>query len=100
MDISDSFLYSTMFLFALNHCRATNELHHMVSHILFSLFGLSQFSLTFNLRSDLVLTTGSDRSIQVFDVNKSTQCRIVEDCHTKPAHHITQNKVTYDPVQQ
>uniref|UniRef100_I3JTZ2 WD repeat domain 27 n=1 Tax=Oreochromis niloticus TaxID=8128 RepID=I3JTZ2_ORENI len=42
--------------------------------------------------SHIVLVCGSDRSIQVFDMNKGTVASEVPDAHSRAIHCITQNK--------
>uniref|UniRef100_A0A3P8T369 WD repeat domain 27 n=1 Tax=Amphiprion percula TaxID=161767 RepID=A0A3P8T369_AMPPE len=42
--------------------------------------------------SDIVLVCGSDRSIQVFDMNKGTVASELPDAHSRAIHCITQNK--------
>ncbi|XP_067949151.1 WD repeat-containing protein 27-like [Watersipora subatra] len=42
--------------------------------------------------SHLVLAAGSDKSVQVFDMNRGCHSRIIEQSHTKPAHRITINE--------
>ncbi|XP_058507143.1 WD repeat-containing protein 27 isoform X1 [Solea solea] len=42
--------------------------------------------------SHIVLLCGSDRSIQVFDMNKNTVASQLPDAHSRAVHHITQNK--------
>lgn len=44
--------------------------------------------------SDLVLMCGSDRSIQVFDMNKGEVATVLPDAHSRAAHCISQNKVS------
>uniref|UniRef100_A0A3B4GU68 Uncharacterized protein n=1 Tax=Pundamilia nyererei TaxID=303518 RepID=A0A3B4GU68_9CICH len=41
---------------------------------------------------DIVLVCGSDRSIQVFDMNKGTVASEAPDAHSRAIHCITQNK--------
>lgn len=43
--------------------------------------------------SDIVLVCGSDRSIQVFDMNKGSVASTVPDAHSRAIHCITQNNV-------
>lgn len=43
--------------------------------------------------SDIVLVCGSDRSIQIFDMNKGSVASELPDAHSRPTHCITQNKV-------
>ncbi|XP_062286107.1 WD repeat-containing protein 27 [Scomber scombrus] len=42
--------------------------------------------------SYIVLVCGSDRSIQVFDMNKGSVASELPDAHSRPVHCITQNK--------
>lgn len=42
---------------------------------------------------DIILVCGSDRSIQVFDMNKGTVASEVPDAHNRAIHCVTQNKV-------
>lgn len=46
------------------------------------------------LPSDIVLSCGADRSIQVFDLNVGSLALEIPESHNRAAHHITQNKVT------
>ncbi|KAA8583911.1 hypothetical protein FQN60_015119, partial [Etheostoma spectabile] len=51
------------------------------------------FSCIFFLAvSDIVLVCGSDRSIQVFDMNRGTVASALPDAHSRAVHCITQNK--------
>lgn len=43
--------------------------------------------------SDIVLMCGSDRSIQVFDMNKGAVAAVLPDAHSRAIHCISQNKV-------
>ena len=43
---------------------------------------------------DIVLMCGSDRSIQVFDMNKSAIAAVLPDAHSRAIHCISQNTVS------
>lgn len=43
---------------------------------------------------DIVLMCGSDRSIQVFDMNKGVVATVLPDAHSRAVHCISQNKVS------
>lgn len=45
--------------------------------------------------SDIVLVSGSDRSIQVFDMNQGKVAAELPDAHSRAVHCITQNKVNF-----
>ncbi|XP_036980534.1 WD repeat-containing protein 27 isoform X5 [Acanthopagrus latus] len=49
--------------------------------------------------SYIVLVCGSDRSIQVFDMNKGTVASEVPDAHSRAIHCITQNKTKQQELQ-
>ena len=42
---------------------------------------------------DICLAAGSDRTLQVFDMNAARRVRLMADVHTRPVHHIAQNHV-------
>lgn len=44
--------------------------------------------------SDVVLTGGSDRSVQVFDMNKGAVAAVLPDAHSRAIHCISHNKVS------
>lgn len=43
---------------------------------------------------DIVLMCGSDRSIQVFDMNKGAVAAVLPDAHSRAIHCISQNTVS------
>ncbi len=43
--------------------------------------------------SDIVLAAGTDRTIQVFDMNQGCMVTQIPDAHCRAVHHLTQNKV-------
>lgn len=47
-----------------------------------------------NCDSDVVLMGGSDRSIQVFDMNKGAVAAVLPDAHSRAVHCISHNKVS------
>jgi len=49
--------------------------------------------------ADIVLCCGSNKSIEVFDMNAARSVRVVLDAHTRPAHTICQNEVSNALVQ-
>lgn len=49
--------------------------------------------------ADIVLCCGSNKSIEVFDMNAARSVRVVLDAHTRPAHTICQNEVRNALVQ-
>ena len=49
--------------------------------------------------ADIVLCCGSNKSIEVFDMNAARSVRVVLDAHTRPAHAICQNEVSNALVQ-
>lgn len=44
--------------------------------------------------ADIVLCCGSNKSIEVFDMNAARSVRVLLDAHTRPAHTICQNEVS------
>lgn len=42
---------------------------------------------------DIVLCCGSNKSIEVFDMNVGRSVRVIMDAHTRPVHTICQNQV-------
>ena len=40
---------------------------------------------------DLVLCGGSDKSIEVFDMNQTKSCLTIHEAHSRPFHQILQN---------
>ena len=51
------------------------------------------FSLTMTFL-DIVLCAGSDKSLEVFDMNVGQSVRVTPDAHTRPVHAICQNEVS------
>lgn len=49
--------------------------------------------------ADIVLCCGSNKSIELFDMNAARSVRVVLDAHTRPAHTICQNEVSKALVQ-
>ena len=49
--------------------------------------------------ADIVLCCGSNKSIEVFDMNAARSVRVLLDAHTRPAHTICQNEVSNALVQ-
>ena len=49
--------------------------------------------------ADIVLCCGSNKSIEVFDMNAARSVRVLLDAHTRPAHTICQNEVSKALVQ-
>jgi len=43
--------------------------------------------------ADVCLAGGSDKTVQVFDVNAARCVRLMTDVHTRAVHHIAQNQV-------
>ena len=41
---------------------------------------------------DIVLTGGSDKSIEIFDMNQAKSCLFIPDAHTRNFHQIYQNE--------
>ena len=78
-ELFDSFLFS-LFIYLLKHFKQieAKPLQLMVS-------------LTY--APDIVLCCGSNKSIQVFDMNAARTVRVILDSHTRPAHTICQNEV-------
>ena len=78
-ELFDSFLFS-FFIYLLKHFKQieAKPLQLMVS-------------LTY--APDIVLCCGSNKSIQVFDMNAARTVRVILDSHTRPAHTICQNEV-------
>ena len=50
-----------------------------------------------NTSLDLALAAGSDRSLQVYDMNVMKWVWLSHDAHKRPVHYITQNNVIYLP---
>ncbi|KAM6922428.1 WD repeat-containing protein 27 [Lycodopsis pacificus] len=53
---------------------------------------ITTFSAVNDFFSYIVLVCGSDRSLQVFDMNKGTVVSTLPDAHSRAVHCITQNK--------
>ncbi|XP_034041297.1 WD repeat-containing protein 27 [Thalassophryne amazonica] len=54
--------------------------------------GITALSAVNDFCSYIVLVCGSDRSIQIFDMNKAAVASELLDAHRRPIHYITQNK--------
>lgn len=52
-----------------------------------------QLMVSLTYAPDIVLCCGSNKSIQVFDMNAARTVRVILDSHTRPAHTICQNEV-------
>lgn len=48
--------------------------------------------------ADIVLATGSDKNIEVFDMNAGRRAATLPEVQDRPVHSIVQNKVSYSTV--
>ena len=61
------------------------------------MYNVYMFNCIINTLLDLVLAAGSDRSLQVYDMNVMKWVWLTHDAHKRPVHYITQNNVIYLP---
>ncbi|KAK7902166.1 hypothetical protein WMY93_018935 [Mugilogobius chulae] len=64
----------------------------LIKSLAISATEITRFSSINDFISYIVLVCGSDRSIQVFDMNKSAIAAEVQNAHSRAVHCITQNK--------
>ena len=53
---------------------------------------------TLNFPEDMVLCAGSNKSVEVFDLNVGKPVRTIHDVHTRAPHVICQNEVSHCKV--
>ncbi|XP_065833672.1 WD repeat-containing protein 27-like [Oscarella lobularis] len=53
---------------------------------------ITTFSSVNSFHSCLVLTAGSDKTVEIFDMNAGRSARLMPDVHTRPVHCISQNE--------
>lgn len=46
--------------------------------------------------SDLVFCGGTDKSIEIFDMNQAKSCLTIHEAHTRPFHQICLNKSEFN----
>lgn len=54
---------------------------------------LDQFNFNIENFTDIVLTAGSNRALEVFDLNAGCSTAVIPEVHTRAVHQICQNKV-------
>lgn len=60
---------------------------------LYAFFPLDEFDFNTENCTDIVLTAGSNRALEVFDLNAGCSTAVIPEVHTRSVHQICQNKV-------
>lgn len=53
-------------------------------------------NIHFSKLEDLVITAGSDKSIEIFDMNECKSCLFIPEAHTRNIHQIYQNESIFN----
>lgn len=60
---------------------------------IYALIYLDQFCFNTENFADIVLTAGSNRALEVFDLNEGRSTAVIPEVHSRSVHQICQNKV-------
>ena len=61
-----------------------------------NLIKLNFFQIFYFLHKDIVITGGTDKSIEVFDMNQAKSCMLIPEAHSRNFHQICQNESEFN----
>ena len=78
-----------------------SQLSILFIHVKFHIFDKIKLKKEFYSIIDIVICGGTDKSIEVFDMNEAKSCLTIHEAHSRPFHQILQNpsehnRLSYD----